>query len=52
VAVVKVDNSDRKKLLEAQLDIGKHCTPEQKVAMISLMIKKHDVFSLTDKELV
>jgi len=51
VAVVNVNDSDRKKLLEAQLDIGKHCTPEQKAAMINLMMKRHDVFALTDKEL-
>jgi len=51
VAVVNADNGDRKKLLEAQLDIGKHRTSKQKAAMINLMIKKHNVFALTDKEL-
>ena len=45
------DNSDRKKLLEAQLNIGKDCTPEQRAAVIDLMKHKHDVFTLTDQEL-
>ena len=44
-------NGDCKMLLEAQLDIGQDCTPEQRAAMVKLMKNRHKVFALSDKDL-
>jgi len=50
VCSVKV-TSDHGKRLEAQLDIGKDCSPEERATLVQLMKKKQGVFALTDKEL-
>ena len=37
LAVMNMENGDREKLLEVQLDIGKDCTPEQRAVMVELI---------------
>ena len=55
VTVARVDSggisSERRKDLESRLAIGTGCSTEERKALIQLMIRKNNVFALTEKEL-
>ena len=55
ITTARVDSDgvsrERRKELETRLEISKGCLPEERKALIQLMILKHSVFALTEKEL-